>query len=183
MNPPTDLLPNICQEDQKQKEAEKALALYREGVEELWKLKSEQFISNGEPSHAAILFASFFNHAEKQVRILCSKLAAAVFGQPEVIKAAKGALSRGVCINVILQGEAEQSGFKELLDEGKVQSVNGGSKVSSLKMNFAVMDDLGWRYEKDNGGFAAQASMHDPKNAKNLVRYFDTLWTSLSQGA
>jgi hypothetical protein len=156
-----------------------ALARYREGVEELWKLKSGKAISNGEHAHAAVLFASFFTHAEKQVRILCNNLSKDVFGRLEVVRAAQSALNRGVSIDIILQEEPESSEFKDLLDNKLVRFKKGNDHVNSFDINFAVMDDSAIRVEPDRNKCEAKAIMYDPKNGKILSSYFDKIWEML----
>jgi hypothetical protein len=159
-----------------------ALARYREGVEELWKLKSNKPISNGEHAHAAILFAAFFDHAEKHVRIFCQNLAKDVFGRLEVVRAAQAAITRGVTIDVILQEPAEASEFKtKFVDTSMIHILNGGLVVQDLKMNFAVMDEVAVRYEPDRTACQATAVMNDPKNAKTLNEFFASLWNASTQ--
>jgi hypothetical protein len=170
----------IGKETQNLPDPQTALRLYREGVEELWKLKSEKPISNAVPAHAAILFETFFKHSKNKVRIFCRNLNAEVFGGIGVVQQASEALKRNVSINIIVQEEPEQSAFKELLRNPGVCIQRASRPVSEYDLNFAVMDDEAIRIEPKRSDCKATAIMYAPDKARQLAQFFDQIASIVS---
>ena len=154
------------------------LAMYREGVEKLFQLRIDQEISNSFPGHAAVLFEQFFKNAQHQVRIFCRNLSASVFGSDFLVQAASAAIKRGVTVEILLQEKAPQaSAFVELLKmcpSARVAVANSVS-VREAVVNFSVMDQRAYRFEKDRERVQATANMFDPRIASLLVQKFEEL--------
>lgn len=154
----------------------KELLLYREGVETLMRLKSTSWISNAEPTHAAILLETFFRHAQSHVRIFCEQLSSKVFNSPSLVDAAKWALNRGAKISVLYQKEQpEESDLLTELQKSHSLVMRVCTDGQDNPDNFAVMDEQAYRLEPDRHKCEAKAIMFDPHNAKRFAQKFDLL--------
>lgn len=162
---------------------------YREAVNRLMAMKSPEWISNGLPEHAAILFECFFKNARKGVKFLCETLDGRVFDTPGVIGAAADALKRGTYIDIIVRQEPSPSSLflKQAFEAQKlghkiswVTSASAqSSSIAGRRENFAVMDDSAIRYEQDISKCEAFASMNQPPLASTLTSIFNRLAASL----
>ena len=156
----------------------RAVQIYREGVEDLLKLKINKNISNGMPEHAAVLFEMFFKHASSRVRIFCQNLSAKVFNEATVVEAAKHALKKNVKIEIIVQNDPpDQSSFLEFIKNNQAISIRK-IKIDTLKnidVNFSVMDDRAYRFEPKRNDIAANANMNLPEIASLLINKFEDL--------
>lgn len=163
------------------------LKAYREGVDTLFSLQSSKMISNGKPGHAAILYEAFFKNAKDSVSIFCNNLNKEVFSNDIVIHAAKTAVARGVAVRILTQkpeSELESSEFVETLTSGCNCNLVEIKQVSmagdqELQYNFAIMDDLAFRFEENRDKLQATASMHRPEIAKKLLTVFDRMHSTV----
>ncbi len=153
------------------------LAIYREGVIRLLQLRVNKEISNSFPEHAAVLFEQFFRHAKNQVRIFCRNLSASVFDCDFVVQAAKGAVSRGITLEILLQDQPEKSAFTEFLKTvpGVFVATVVSQTAKNASVNFAVMDNCAYRFEDDRDHIKATANMFNPSLASRFVSKFEEL--------
>lgn len=150
--------------------------LYREKVFALMKSKSSALVSNGAPEHAAALFECFFMNATRSVTIFCRNLSPAVFGRPEVIAAAVGAVSRDVKLDIVCQEEpVSPSKFRETVSKTSPNSIRVFPNLEDFKENFAIMDGCAFRYEDDSSKVNAVASMNRPDLCARLLTIFGHL--------
>jgi hypothetical protein len=155
-----------------------SLVDYRRGVETLMKMKSSKRISNGEPSHAAILFDVFFQSAVSKVRIFAKNLNRDVFGKDFVVASAKKAASKNVDILILLQEDPQESIF---LDWAKIDFrvkllVTTSSQLKLVDFNFTAMDDYAVRVEENNNHCKAWARMYAPALAQSVTKKFDSFF-------
>lgn len=155
---------------------------YRKLVDDLFRNKSDRIIANSSDAHAAVLFEAFFKYAEKEICIFCERLNKNVFDHHDVLENAKKFLEKGntrLWIG-ITAAQPEQSDFFELLKQRKKESSGANIRVMRFPkmtangnfINFAVMDDCGYRYEPDYHKCAAIASANDAPFAVKLKRAF-----------
>jgi hypothetical protein len=155
--------------------------IYTQIVTDLMESKSNEVISNGEPSHAQVLFEAFFQYAKTEVLIFCHKLDARVFSAKSLVAKAKDAFERGVNIHVIIQSSnPDESPFlKFLRDESATSSrvsillCPSDSHFCDQKVNYAVMDARAYRFEEDRSEIKAIASMNQLETAGALTRVFN----------
>jgi hypothetical protein len=152
-------------------------------VRDLMQRRSDEIISNSDPSHARVLFEVFLENAKESLVIFSRKLDAPVFDDADLVAKAKAAVcDRGIRLDVIYQ-EAEPAKSKfvdflrseEVCSSGRV-SFESCSKISALRSfeaNYAVMDERAYRLEKDHKAINAVASMNAPDVSKSLSRIFD----------
>jgi len=157
--------------------------LYREVIFQLFETESKTQFSNGAPAHAAVIFEAMLQYAKESVKIFCKELLGEVFGCPRVIMALKGAIERGVCVQVLTQHAPNKSQFLEIL---KSEMTNGrksriattnNPKLKSHKVNFAVMDEKAFRYEDDASEISAFACANNPSASKGLSEDFDKIYS------
>jgi hypothetical protein len=159
---------------------------YREAVETLLRLRSDKTISNSMPSHAAVLFEVFLKRAQQQVRVFCRNLSNEVWGNPAVVEAAKNALQRGINLSILIQEDSPDSGpFAELLNDNRTDPhlrfyTMEGENLRNAPVNFAVMDETAFRFEKDRKECKAFAVMFSPNLASSLSRQFDAIFRETS---
>lgn len=164
---------------------------YRDMVNFLFEKKSNRIIANSSPEHAAILYETFFAHAEKEVCILCDNLNPDIFDRNSVIEAAK---------NFIVTPNADGSRRKLLIGVtgtpdpnskfiASMKNIKKGFKDDERKkdlrifpcpqiiadgkfVNFAIFDDCGYRFEPDSSKCSAIASVNDAPFAAKLRQVF-----------
>lgn len=126
------------------------LEKYRKAVKLLFEVGSKEPISNSQPDHASILIEEFFRHATQSMRILCRRLSESVYARPELIDAACDAIKRGVDVKIIIQEDKPQSTnfAKMIIENGGLLFSSTSEAVKNAQVNFAVMDQRAFRYER-----------------------------------
>lgn len=152
--------------------------------ERLWLANSREDVSSSRPEHAAEVIRVFLDRAERRVAIFCRNLDPKVYDRPEVVEALRGAMTRHhFSIEVVVQeSAAADSEFYRMLkmrtncdDSEPIVELNGEGPIAAIKMNFAIADDRGLRFEPDNGSMNAVAFAYAPE----LVGDFDGLFAML----
>jgi len=165
---------------------------YRQLVQELFDNSSSRIIANSSAQHASVLYAAMFQHAQKEIRILCDNLSPEVFGDAEVIKATESFLEKtDVNLKIgILSNCPLESAFLDLLKKKMAASQDSPQKTSSEQrqisiyrfpeiivnnkvINFAVMDKTGYRFEPDHQKCCAIACANDSDFSLTLANLFD----------
>ncbi|NJL31606.1 MAG: hypothetical protein HC898_08235 [Phycisphaerales bacterium] len=88
---------------------------YEEIVRKMSELDSDEFISNSQPAHAAILYRIMFERAKHKISIFCHNLNAVVFDP--LAEHIKPVVDRGVRISIIVQETPESKIFKNKFEE------------------------------------------------------------------
>ena len=162
--------------------------LYEDLVKSLMDSGSSELVSNGQPEHAMVLFKLFFERAKTRVKIFCCNLDEKVFQHDCLLKAAEAALNRGVFIEVIIQEEKpNESQFATWLQSvsnqencrAYLKSAFNNPTFADLPANFAVMDNLAFRFEPNRKKIAAYASMNNPQDVDVLSKSFDQIKSRL----
>ena len=155
------------------------MSTYREVVDQLFRTHSHYVIANSSAEHASVLYETFFNYAQNEVRIFCHKLNPEVFACPNVCDAVEKFLDRKGSLYIAVQEEPQESSkFLEIiLNEKYEQQVFLwlGKKFQGKDgklLNFAVMDSVAYRFEPDQDETQAIASANDPSFARKLVQAF-----------
>lgn len=162
------------------------LKRYKDLVTQMFEIDSKEPFSNGQPSHAAVIFAEMLRRSKSHVMIFCKELAEDVFDKErDIIPALKAALSRNVDVSIIIQDEPKSAEFlnhaRKFLEDrllpGEVSVIGCGALpeldvIRNLPWNFAVMDGKATRTELDKGVVQATACANDPATAKDLIATF-----------
>lgn len=166
---------------------------YREMVESLFEKNSNRIIANSSSEHAAVLYETFFSHAEKEIRILCDNLNPDVFDKTSVIEAAKKFVQspgtsgdkRKLLIGITgapppnSKFIAAMKNLKAQLDENDRANLRIFScnriMADNKFVNFAVFDSHGYRFEPDSSRCSAIASINDVPFAIKLWQAFDKI--------
>lgn len=148
---------------------------YKQGLLDLLAAKSNKSFKNSSPLHAAIVYETFFELAEKSVRIFCQDLNPAVFEQAFVVKAAKDAIDRKVKISVVTEQSPKAEGFLQMLTQAKREGKDIEIRKLGLDVtyNFSVLDSTGYRFERQHQDVSAIGRMYDPDGARTLCQHFD----------
>lgn len=164
--------------------------VYKENVNHLMAINSQEIISNSMPQHAAILLECFFRNANKEVKIVSNNLQRDIYEAGDVLSSFLAAIRRGVSVQIIVRNEIEADNqFAQATDfisqefPEKVFMKCGANDTEAFKetkANFAVMDGKAFRLEVDPTKCQAYASMNLPVVAKNLQTLFDRLYASLT---
>jgi hypothetical protein len=158
------------------------LEQYRQNINRLAELNSDEIFNNAVAAHAAIIIETFFKFAKERVVILCHKLSSEVYNSPELIAAAELAISKERHIQILTQQAPEAGEFLEAArgwspDFYSLRTAHQNSTLSEIKTNFAVMDQKGYRFEPAGGGQSqkAFACMNNPQLADSLFQLFGRL--------
>jgi hypothetical protein len=159
-------------------------AEYRKIIQFLASGSVNQRIQNGKPVHAAILLEAMFSKARSEMRIFTGELSPQTYDYPELITAAKQFLKRqGGRLRILIQRASELEAIKDrplvsaLLSEGprsnfQLSFARGAYSADNAK-HFAVMDDVGYRFETDHKNTRATANFNEPRFAADLISAFD----------
>ena len=155
---------------------------YRAVFERLWDAKSSQVVHNSQVEHAASLLAVFFEKAEAHVAIFSRRLNRLVYDRPELLKAAKIAVEKGVHIEIIVQEAVDPdsdfvrwiSGIRNRDDNSRILLNRGPAplEIGNLLPNFAFVDNRAYRYESNKAHFKAVASAFQPEQVVSLAELF-----------
>ncbi|MCB1244683.1 MAG: hypothetical protein AB7I98_17390 [Verrucomicrobiales bacterium] len=160
------------------------LKKYQTLVTRMFEIDSPVEFSNGQPSHAAIIFAEMLRRAKSHVLIFCKELAKEVFdGDRDIIPALRSALERNVDVSIIVQEKPQSLEFvrhatdflNDRLLPGEVSVIEcgqGTQPIKDIELNFAVMDQKAVRVEFDKGKVEAVACANNPRMAKTLTTHF-----------
>jgi hypothetical protein len=142
------------------------------------------FVPNWSVKHAAAAVRNLFDHANRTARILTGNLNELVYGDGEVVAAARDFLVRNpASVIKILHEEsidtqhkfialAQEDGFENRIASARVP----GEVKSAYPWHFAVFDTTSFRYEPDKSSFEALVNFQDPTFAKTLVEAFERIW-------
>ncbi len=150
---------------------------YKKALENLYLTETNFYFPNDSEDHAAAVFEVFLRLAKNRVKILCRNLKASVYSKPELVAALQQALARGVKIDIISEEKPEKSAFLEFLkasiplNSTTVKTFN----EKKLKVNFAVMDDIAFRWEDNNDHVKAVGNMYCKEFALKLSAYFNDI--------
>lgn len=158
---------------------------YRQIIEKFAREHIPQRVPNGLPQHAAILLETMFKYAGAEMRIFSGELHEGVFGQPSMIDAVVGFIEkRYSSLRILLEKEKDDDWVRnhplvkaisqvgEAHGHAEIRCASGlyaGGKAN----HFAVMDNDGYRFERDHASCRAIANFNEPDVAKSLIQAFD----------
>lgn len=138
---------------------------------------------NGSHDHAAIIIERMFARAQSAVRILTRRFDPRVYCEPATLRSANlmlGDRSRTIKILVEdIQSTAPNKNdyFDKFPKRGNIEirEIPKGLR-EAISVNFALMDELGYRFEKDQTGATAVVSFGEMTLVPRLKSLFDSVW-------
>ncbi|MEM6381554.1 MAG: hypothetical protein AAF739_02680 [Pseudomonadota bacterium] len=158
---------------------------YKQKIDRMIRESTGEIILNGTHEHAAIILERMFAHASESVRILTRKFDPRTYCVPETVAAARSMLTdRKLSIMVLVEEidsiNSEHNpylGEFRKLENFQIKEVADQLK-SPVDVNFALMDERGYRFERDQSGATAVVSFGEKTLTHRLKRLFDDVWVT-----
>lgn len=135
---------------------------------------------NGSTSHAAVVLERMLSRAQESVRIMTRYLDPLIYAESDTIRAAADFLRSGKSLRILVDQVSsgkEAEAFELLADEGDIQIRQVPDAFrKSIAINFSLMDQKGFRLEKDESGATAVVSFGQDDLNKRLDVLFDKVW-------
>jgi len=162
---------------------------YRKIIEKLADSKENVEIPNSDAAHAALLIATFFRKAQKEICLFTNELHKSVYDNDEIRSNVVTFLNRpDTVLRIAYQRSTywedicEQSPLLKFLlalpdniIKGKLKIYNASKIPSDWARHFAIMDGEAYRYELNHQKRTAVANFGDAGNAKKLSEIFDVI--------
>lgn len=159
---------------------------YRFHIDRLIREKNGEVVLNGSHSHATIIIERMFANAENDVSILSRRFDPRIYGTPELVEQAELFLAQPDRTAHIVLEEMDEAALADhpffarlakFIEKGNLSLRKVPDRYADLiKINFAVMDDNGYRFEKDKRQAIASAAFGVGGMANNLRNLFDDIW-------
>lgn len=159
---------------------------YRSHIDRLIREMNAETVLNGSSAHASIIIERMFANAAGRVSILSRRFDPRIYGSSEAIEQAELLLGdSNRSIDIILEtAEADDLATHPFFLKLGRYTERGNLTVRKLtsvmananQINFAIMDDNGYRFERDKTQAVAVASFGDKKFTESLRQFYDTLW-------
>jgi hypothetical protein len=160
---------------------------YRNHIDRVIREMSGETVLNGSHAHATILIERMFANASQSIEVLTRKFDPRIFGTSEVIEQAELFLGDKDRRAKILLEEVDEEllevhpfseKLKKYREQGNLEiKVLPPSYAETVDFNFAIMDDTGYRFERDKSKPVAVAAFGgDMVFAKRLKDFFASLW-------
>lgn len=163
---------------------------YRSQIDRLIREMSGEVILNGSHAHASIIIERMFANAEREVDILSRRFDPRIYGTCEALEQAELLLGDPDRRIRILLEDSEainlpehpflvrlRQHFGQNLDVRQLPQ----DMRPSVTVNFAVMDEAGYRLEQEKQDSVAVASFGATAFVKRLREFFQVVWTRSAQ--
>jgi hypothetical protein len=155
---------------------------YKNRINRLITENSGEIELNGSHDHASVIIDCMLARAQSTVRILSRTFDPRIYAKPDVVASARlflGEQNRKcrVLVEEIspVWGENGFVALEKLFPNLEIKQVPESLRAS-VSMNFALMDDNGLRYEKDQNEASAFVMFGKKELTTDLSRLFDKLW-------
>lgn len=156
---------------------------YREKIDRLISESTGEVVLNGSHEHAAIIMERMFARAENSVKILTRKFDPRIYCAPKTVEAARqmlGDKSRFIQILIEEIDATNQKGspyFEDFASFGNLEILQVPEILREpVTVNFALMDDCGYRFERDQNGATAIVAFGEKELSPRLSNLFDNIW-------
>lgn len=161
---------------------------YRSRIDRLIKEMTGELVLNGSPEHATVIVERMLANAATDVSILTRRFDPRIYGTEETVAQARlclGDSNRSIEI-LIEQVNAETLSQHPFVVGNKPAIEAGNLKfralhpewASNVAFNFAVMDDNGYRFERDKTEPVATAAFGQTDFVARLRTIFANLWNA-----
>ena len=153
---------------------------YRKQIDSLISKVDGEVLLNGSTSHAAMVIERMLSRAQGTVRIMTRFLDPLIYCEDATKRAAVDFLRAGKKLKILvddLDGSESHPYFCELQGKNELEIRRVPESLrESIAINFSIMDNKGFRLEKDASGETAVVAFGlDNINAR-LVSLFDSVW-------
>jgi hypothetical protein len=156
---------------------------YREKIDKIIVESSGEIVFNGSHDHAAVVIERMFARARESVKILTRKFDPRIYCDNSTVNSARkmlGDSSRRIEIlveDIDATVRTDNPYFQKLWKAGNLQIREVPSHLKGpLAINFALMDNSGFRLEKDQTGATAIVCFGDETIASRLNSLFVEVW-------
>lgn len=158
--------------------------VYRDKIDRIITEASGEIVLNGSHDHASIILERMFSRAHESVCILTRKFDPRIYCDAATVDAARKMLgdnSRRVQVLIEDPEATSQNGnpyFEELASIGNIEiKVIPERLKAPISINFALMDESGFRLEKDQSGTTAIVCFGNREITPRLKSLFDQVWS------
>ncbi len=141
--------------------------------------------SNRDMAHAKVVVFLGICHAKEKVLLLSEKLDWTLYGMPHFMQEVSGFLDRGGRMEVLVETDLQADHpMMELSDRSSKLSIRKVPEniVEKYEYNFMVVDDIGYRFERDRRRPAAYVSFND-KEDKEMIEMLKSMFENLGRNA
>lgn len=156
---------------------------YRNTIDTLISREDGEVVLNGSTGHAAIVIERMLSRALDKMRILTRSLDPLIYCDDAVLRSALDFARSGKELLILIE-EYSDSDIKEndlFVKLGKFSNVEIRQVPEDLRdpiqINFSLMDNRGFRIEKDERGATAIVSFGNRDMNSRLDRLFANLWS------
>lgn len=155
---------------------------YRKQIDRLISKADGEVALNGSVSHAAMVIERMLARAQHKVRIMTRYLDPLIYCDDSTVRAAVDFLRSGKELRILVD-EYDPSALDDdnhlltLKSVGNLQIRQVPEPLrESIALNFSVMDDKGFRLEKDQSGATAVVSFGNESINSRLSALFEKVW-------
>jgi len=156
---------------------------YRNTIDTLISREDGEVVLNGSTGHAAIVIERMLSRALEKMRILTRALDPLIYCDAAVLRSALDFARTGKALLILIE-EYNSSDLKEhdlFVKLAKFENVEIRQIPEDLRdpiqINFSLMDDRGFRIEKDERGATAIVSFGNKQMNGRLDKLFKNLWS------
>lgn len=157
---------------------------YRDKIDQVITEASGEVVLNGSHDHAAVILERMFSRARTSVRILTRKFDPRIYCDEMTVNSARkmlGDTSRSIQVLIEEPEATSHKGnpyFEDLSNIGNLEiRVIPEHLKGPISINFALMDDAGFRLEKDQAGTTAIVCFGNKEITPRLKSLFDRVWS------
>lgn len=158
---------------------------YRSHIDRLIREMRNETVLNGSHAHASVIVERMFANANDGVDILSRTFDPRIYGTYEAIEQARLMVADPRRSIRILVEDIDDDSIKHHPFFSKIQRVVRNnlqvkqipeSLKNAVDINFATLDDFGYRMEEDKSEAVAVANFGDRKTVAILKSFFNDLW-------
>lgn len=145
-------------------------------------MEDGEVVLNGSTGHAAIVIERMMSRALEKMRILTRTLDPLIYCDDQALRAALDFARSGKELHILV----EEYELSDLTEHDFFKKLNNFENVEirqlpedlhePVQVNFSLMDNRGFRIEKDERGATAVVSFGNKVMNQRLESLFETLW-------
>lgn len=160
---------------------------YRKQIDNLINKSDGEVALNGSTSHASMVIERMLARSLSEVRILTKKLDPLIYDDETLQRSALDFLKSGKKLHILVEEfsmqEKQSSAFLDRLKlAGDIEVRQVPEKLREpIEINFSLMDERGFRIEKDESGATAVVSFGNKTVNSRLLSLFDKVWVTSTE--
>lgn len=154
---------------------------FKKTVQRKIKERSSEEWSNKSTDHAIDVISSYLESVKKNdsVYIFANRLKGDVYGHPDVVKAARSAVKKGVMFHIAIQEHEVDAGgllfYHTVINDEHPGNTFETAKGKDLSKNFMVAGEGMYRIEYEKSDRKARCSANCPDITSRLISVFNSL--------